>query len=110
VLCGLLAGADALAAARVPIDGRVVMLGGGARSTAYRQIMADLLGRPVVVPEAGEHVAAGACVQAAAVLTGKRPTDIATQWRFGTGAVIEPDLSVDRAAVRAAYGAAAQKL
>jgi xylulokinase len=110
VLCGLLAGADALAAAGVPIDGRVVMLGGGARSPAYRQIMADLLGRPIIVPEAQEHVAAGACVQAAAALTGKRPTDVAMQWGFGTGAVVEPDLSVDRAAVRAAHRAAAQKL
>jgi xylulokinase len=110
VLCGLLAGADALAAVGVPIDGRVSMLGGGARAPAYRKIMADLLGRPVVVPEAGEHVAAGACVQAAAALTGVRPSAIATKWGFGTGIVVEPDLSVDRAAVRAAYTAAAAKL
>ena len=57
----------------------------------------------VVVPEAGEHVAAGACAQAAAVLEGRDITEVARDWDLGRGPTVEPDLSVDRAAVRAAY-------
>ena len=52
---------------------------------AYRQVLADLTGRAVVVPRADEQVAAGACVQAAAVLTGADPTDVADAWELGRG-------------------------
>ena len=41
---------DALGAAG-PVDGRVFLVGGGSRSAAFRQILADLLGRPVLVPD-----------------------------------------------------------
>ena len=40
--------------------GRLVLVGGGARSAAYRQVLADLSGRAVTVPAELEHVAAGA--------------------------------------------------
>ena len=89
VVCGLLDGIDALRAAGVTIDGRLVMIGGGARSAAYRQVMATLSGRPVTVPDAEEAVAAGACVQAAAVLTGTDPIEVATQWGLGHGATVD---------------------
>ena len=47
------------------IDRRIVFIGGGARSAAYRQVVADLTGRVVVVPAEEELVArcrrAGRC-------------------------------------------------
>ncbi len=49
VICGLLDGLDALAAF-APCDGRLVVVGGGARSAGYRRVLADLTGRAVVVP------------------------------------------------------------
>ena len=87
VVCGLLDGLDALRAAGVDTDGRLLLVGGGARSAAFRRILADLSGRPVVVPEAPELVATGACVQAAAVLAAREPADdrrrVGTRHRSG---------------------------
>ena len=47
VVCNLLAGADALG----PLTGRVFLVGGAARSPAYRRVVADLTGREVVIPD-----------------------------------------------------------
>ena len=94
-MCGLLDGLDALAAF-APADGRLILIGGGARSRAYRQVLADLSGRAVLVPHDDEQVAAGACVQAAAVATGAEPADVADRWRLGDGDVVEPGPGVDR--------------
>ncbi len=110
VVCGLLDGVDSLKAAGVPTDGRVLVLGGGARSVAYRHITADLIGRPIEVPDADEHVATGACVQAAAMRTGSAPTDVAAAWNVGSGPATAPGTSpspsgADAAGVRAAYAA-----
>jgi len=69
LLCGLADGLDALAAQGADI-GRVVLVGGGARSQALREIAPSVLGRSVVVPPAGEYVADGAARQAAWVLSG----------------------------------------
>jgi xylulokinase len=105
VVCGLLDGMDALEAVGVPTTGRLVLVGGGARSAAYRQVLADLAGRPVLVPDAAEHVAAGACVQAAATLLGCTSDVVATAWGLGAGSVVEPR-PVDREAIRARYSEA----
>jgi xylulokinase len=106
VVCGLLDGLDALRGAtdlaRIG-TGRTVLVGGGARSPAYRRIVADLSGLPITIPEGEEHVAIGACVQAAAVLHERTPDEIAQEWGLGAGDVIEPDDRVDRAALRARY-------
>lgn len=110
VVCNLLAGADELARWEPGVTaGRVVLVGGGARSAAYRQVVADLAGRAVVVPDADELVARGAAVQAAAVLTGTSFDDVAAAWDVGAGTTVEPDLSVDGAAIRAAYAAASSR-
>jgi xylulokinase len=103
VVANLLAGADQLPAG----DGRVVLVGGGARSAAYRRVVADLVGRPVVVPDADELVALGAAVQAAAVLAGGSFEDVADAWSLDRGTVVEPSASTDRQAIRAAYAVAA---
>jgi len=100
-VCNLLEGAAALDV--FDEGGRVFVIGGGARSPAYRQIVADLTGRAVVVPHEDELVACGAAVQAAAVLHGCDFDDLAAAWSLGTGDVIEPDTTIDRAAIRAAY-------
>ena len=107
VLCGLMAGLDALRAAGVPADGRLNLIGGGARSAAYRQRCADLHGETITVPDADEAVALGAAVQAAAVATGSSVRDIAASWRLGAGTEVDPDPDADGAAVRARYHALA---
>lgn len=99
VVCNLLAGADHLPLA----TGRVLLAGGAARSRAYQQVVADLLGRPVHVPDADELVTRGAALQAAAVLTGRSFGDLADAWSLQSGVVVEPDPTVDGNAVRAAY-------
>jgi xylulokinase len=108
VVCGLLDGYDALAAACPPAASarQALLVGGGARSAAYRRVLADLSGMAVLVPDAAEHVAAGACVQAAAVVTGRPPAEVAAAWGRGSALAVEPDPAVDAAGIRAAYGAA----
>lgn len=104
VVCGLLDAVDALGAAGVATDdGRLLLTGGGARSAAYPQVVADLAQRSVTVVDAEDPVATGACVQAAATLTDADPLEVAEAWSLGTGRVVDPDPRVDADAVRAAY-------
>ena len=49
---------------------RVILIGGASRSEAVRRIAPGILGRPVVVPAAAQHVAIGAARQAAWALSG----------------------------------------
>jgi len=105
VVCGLLDGLDALMAL-APAGRRLLLVGGGARSRAFRQILADLSGQPVVVPQGEEHVAAGACLQAAAVATGSSLAAVTEAWGIGAGTVVEPGPGTSAAPnVRAAYDA-----
>ncbi len=107
VVCNLLAGADQLVRL-VPGagGGRLLLIGGGSRSAAYRQVVANLTGQIVLVPDADEVVARGAAVQAAAVLTGRPFGHIGDEWGLGRGLTVEPDAGVDGAAVRQAYARA----
>lgn len=82
VVCGLLDGLDALRV-HVPNLARVIMVGGGSRSAAFRQVLADLCDLDVFVSDASEAVATGACVQAAAVLQEIEPSAVATRWGLG---------------------------
>jgi xylulokinase len=108
VVCGLVDALDTLGTAGVPTSaGRLLVVGGGARSAAYPYLLASLTGRAVTVVDEPDQVAAGACVQAAAVCTGAAPLEVAEVWARGSGQVIEPDPSVDAAAVRAAFREAA---
>jgi xylulokinase len=120
VVCGLLDGLDALTIAGVQTTGRLFLIGGGSRSAAFRQVVADLAQRPVAVPDADEHVATGACIQAAVVWTqanaeasktepeaGNPFADLAAQWSLGGGSVTNPSVDANVAkAVRAAYAIA----
>ncbi len=69
LLCGLADGLDALVAQGATIE-RILLVGGGAKSQALREIAPSVLGHPVVVPPPGEYVADGAARQAAWVLSG----------------------------------------
>jgi xylulokinase len=102
VVCNLLEGAAALPSG----DGRLFLIGGGAHSTAFRRVVADLTGRTVLVTAEQELVACGAAVQAAAVLHGMAFGEIAAAWELDAGEAVEPDDSVDRNAIRAAYARA----
>jgi len=105
VVCSVLDGVDALRATGVAPrdDGRIVLVGGGARSRAYQRVLADLVQRAVTVPVGDEHAAAGACVQAAATLHGVPPDEVAAAWQLGEGVTIEPCDDVDVDAVRGRY-------
>jgi xylulokinase len=106
VVCNLLEGADAL---DLPTMRRIFLIGGGARSAAFRRVVADLTGRPVVVPVEDELAACGAALQAAAVLHECRFDTLAEAWCLGAGEVLEPDGNVDRSALRASYAAASAR-
>ena len=104
VVCGLLDALDALHGLVDADDGPLVLVGGGARSAAFRSVLADLSGRTVVVPDIAEAVATGACVQAAATLLGRPLADVQADWSLGGGSLVEPAAGVDAQSVRHAYG------
>jgi xylulokinase len=106
VVCGLLDALDALGAAGVDTSGRLLLVGGGAKSAAYRRVVADLAQREVTLPRDDELVATGACVQAAAALHQRGPGEVAKAWGLGEGDAVVPDARVDARAVRAAYARA----
>ncbi|MFB9378072.1 xylulokinase [Kineococcus gynurae] len=81
VLLGLVNGLDRMREFGVDVSGRVLVVGGAARSPAYRQLLADLLGTPTLVPDADEASARGACVQAAAVALGVTVPEQRDRWR-----------------------------
>lgn len=71
---------------------------------AHAQTIADLTGRPVVASPAGPLAAAGACIQAAAVLLGQDPLEVSDAWDLGGDEWAEPS-GVDLSSIRAAYQA-----
>jgi xylulokinase len=99
LLCALADGLDALVATGATV-GRVILIGGGARSLAVRRIAPEIFGVPVLVPPAGEYVADGAARQAAWVaLGGPEPP----QWTLDATEVYQADPTP---AVREAYAQA----
>jgi xylulokinase len=102
MLNGLADGLDALTAAGVPA-GRVLLIGGGARSAAVRAIAPAIFGLPVLVPPAGEYVADGAARQAAWVLSGAERPPL---WAAGGDAAAERYEADPQPAVRARYAEA----
>ncbi|MHC6593683.1 xylulokinase [Arthrobacter sp. C152] len=72
VVCSLADGLAALQEQGVKAR-RILLVGGGAQSTAVQAAAARLLGTRVRVPRPGEYVADGAARQAAAALTGRFP-------------------------------------
>ncbi|MER5178175.1 xylulokinase [Streptomyces sp. NPDC002896] len=68
----------------------LLLIGGGARGTAWQQTVRRLSGRAVQIPEAKELVALGAAAQAAGLLTGEDPAAVARRWGTAQGPVLEP--------------------
>ncbi|MFE7195025.1 xylulokinase [Microbacterium oxydans] len=91
MLSGLDAGLDALRGAGVPLR-RALLIGGGAQSTAVREIAPQIFGIPVEVPPAGEYVALGAAHQAAGLLRSRRDM---TPSSPGSDAISRPEHGLD---------------
>ena len=103
IVCGLLEGLDALDAAGVPTSGRLWVVGSASRSAAFQRVVADLAQRPVSVPRQADAVCIGAAMQAAAVLHGVSPDEMADAWGMGAVREIEPDTRLDAEGLRAEY-------
>ncbi|HVL30897.1 MAG TPA: FGGY family carbohydrate kinase [Solirubrobacteraceae bacterium] len=71
-----------------PVDGELSLTGGGTRSRYWCQLRADVLGRPVRLPEQTES-AFGMAVLAAASTLGRAPADVAAAM-CRTREVVEP--------------------
>ncbi|HKJ55755.1 MAG TPA: xylulokinase [Nitriliruptoraceae bacterium] len=74
----------------------LTVVGGGAKGSAWRRALGVLTGRPLRIPAVEELVARGAAAQAAGLLTGEGPYEVARRW--GTGGTTIPPLDKDAAA------------
>jgi xylulokinase len=90
VIFGLFAGQRALERVGVQLGGRVIAVGGGARSAAYTQLLSDIVQAPVMLADTSEATARGAAVQAAAVANQERVTAVRDAWAPATRKVAEP--------------------
>ena len=95
MLCGLADAADALVTEGITL-GRLVLIGGAARSRAVQQIAADLFETEAWVPEPAEYVALGAARQAAWALSGAAEPPTWTP----SGMTVQPDAARAAAAHR----------
>lgn len=106
-LLSLMSARDDLRACGVDVGGNPVAVGGGTRSRATLQLLADLLGEEITVLDADEATARGACVQAAAVASGSDVgglRDLAKRWQPAVRAQVSPRATGrDLAAVRSRY-------
>ncbi len=102
VACGLV---DALDALRVhaPVAGKIVLVGGAARSAAFRRVIAGLVDVPVLVSAQEQAVATGAAVQAAATLEQVDAAIVQERWGLGAGAAVDEPL--DAGDLRQRYAA-----
>jgi sugar (pentulose or hexulose) kinase len=66
-------------------------------------VVADLAQRPVSVPRQADAVCLGAAMQAAAVLHGTSPDEMAAAWGMDAVREVEPDLRLDAPSLRAEY-------
>jgi xylulokinase len=83
-LLSLMSARDSLRGCGVDVSGGAYAVGGGTRSPATVQLLADLLADEVTVLDADEATARGACLQAAAVATGADTAglvDLAKAWQ-----------------------------
>jgi xylulokinase len=97
LLCSLADAVDLLSAQVAEEVGRLLLVGGAARSAAVRELAPAILGRPVVVPPPGEYVALGAARQAAWALSGAATPP---SWPAREAELLEADPQPD---VRARY-------
>jgi xylulokinase len=99
VVCSLLDALDELCR-HAPVE-RVVLTGGGARSTTLCEVFAGLCEFPVATVDADEAVAAGAAVQAAVVAGGGTHAEVADRWGLGRSSAVATRSAA--ASIRARY-------
>jgi xylulokinase len=87
LLCSLQYCADRIRDEGIEIN-RIILVGGGARSAAVRELAPAIFARPVVVPEPGEYVAMGAARQAAWTLD---PTSEPPRWPAAAARTFQAD-------------------
>ena len=76
---------------RLDIDQPAISLvGGGSAHRTWQQVIADATQLPVSVLDSTEHVALGAAIQAATVVTGVPVVEISDRWRPEVVAVVQP--------------------
>jgi xylulokinase len=92
---GLVLGHETASVADEPI----LLIGGGARGTAWRETVLRLSGRPVRVPRAEELVALGAAAQAAGLLLGRDAAEVARGWDTAAGPAYPAVAERDEAAL-----------
>ena len=109
VVCGLLEGGDALRSNGVALaGGRMIVLGGGAHSAAYLEVLAGLAERPVSIPSIPEPVAKGAGVLAAAARTSSEVGSVLEAWESEPWETVEPVIDAERArSIRRRYAESA---
>lgn len=90
VVLGLVRGERQLSAHGIATSGRTILIGGGARAQAYRQIIADLTGRPALTVNAPEGTARGAAIQGAAVVRGETVATVTREWTPAVTSTTEP--------------------
>ncbi|SCK09003.1 xylulokinase [Streptomyces sp. WMMB 714] len=83
-------------------DAPLLLIGGGAKGTAWRETVRRLSGRPVQVPRAEELVALGAAAQAAGLLLEEDPAAVARRWGTAEGPAYEAVSRDDAALTRIA--------
>ena len=110
VVCGLLNGADRLRPWMFPLhEGRTFLVGGGARSRAYRQVLADLTESAVHAVTDEELVSRRAAIQASAALQGIPVDEVEQAWLSPKMICVQPTPGVDAAAIRASYDEASKR-
>jgi len=97
ILLGIAWGLDALQNCNVDISGRVILTGGGASSVAYRQLLADIINRPIWITDETKSAAMGAAVQAAAVFHKCSVREVRDQWapKLTIGAIPRANQATD---------------
>jgi xylulokinase len=70
-------------------DAPILLVGGGSRGRVWQETIRRLSGRPLLVPAHDELVALGAAAQAAGVLHGEAPGDVARRWDTSAGTRLE---------------------
>ena len=74
----------------IAADAPLILVGGGSKGLAWQQVVRAMSGRAVQIPEADELVALGAAAQAAALVTGEQPEEVARRWDNRRGTRLEP--------------------
>ena len=72
----------------IAADAPLVLVGGGAKGSTWREVVRTMSGRAVQIPDAEELVGLGAAAQAASMLTGENPDEVARRWNTRQGTTL----------------------